>query len=207
MSDSRRVNPSRRTIVLVAAVSAVTAAVTVIGMRTLTGSGSLASACPELIGIAGPLVRMNLGPFPVAQSEHERPSSCVAMTDPVLVDSGFAVPAVPPGLLNAEEVFDALTRSIPGESDEMGTEGMAMAHFLVDEAGVVQQQRIEKSSGSEALDEALLAIAPLASFSPAETDEGPTEAWVAMTVAFHTEQSGLQRLRETLDQWRNQAEM
>ncbi len=106
------------------------------------------------------------------------------MIDPVLVDSELADD--PPGLLNDDEVFAALTNSIPGESDEVGTEGVAMAHFLVDETGAVLRQRIAESSGSETLDEALLALGPLASFSPAKTDGGPTEAWVAMTVGFRT---------------------
>ena len=129
------------------------------------------------------------------------------MFEPVLADSESAVPTVAPGLLNDDEVFSALSGSIMGYSDETGTEGVATAHFLVDATGVVQQQRIEESSGQAALEDALLAIGPLASFSPAETEEGPTEAWVTMTVGFVTKQSALQRLRETLERWRREAEI
>ena len=93
------------------------------------------------------------------------------MIAPVPVDPEFD--AVPPGLLNDDEVFAALRNSIPGEDDEMEAEGVAVAHFLVDETGAVQRQRIAESSGSRAMDDAVLAIGPLSSFSPAETDEGP----------------------------------
>lgn len=54
----------------------------------------------------------------------------------------------------------------------------------MDETGVVQQQRIARSSGHEALDEALLGIGPLASFSPAETEDGPAALWVSMVASI-----------------------
>lgn len=185
MSDS-----SRKTIVTVT-VAAVTAAVTVI---LLTGSGGLFNDCRRLYEGRQP-------PWTMSLSEDR----CVVVTGPVLVDSELAL-AGTPDLVNKEEVRRTLTTGILRAGAEIGTEGLAMAHFLVDETGTVQQQRIAESSGSPTLDEALLAVGPLASFSPAETGEGPTEAWIAMTVGFVTKQSRLQQLRERLDRWRNQAE-
>jgi len=211
MSNSRRGKRSRRTLATVAAVSAVTAGVTatvtVIGLRTLTGSGGFPRACQEIWEMGSPPWRVSLGPYAVSESDPAPPERCIVMFDPVLADSESAVPPVPPALLNDDEVFDALQSSIPGESGEMGTEGVAVAHFLVDETGVVKEQRIAESSGQAALEEALLAIGSLASFSPAETEEGPTAAWVAMTVGFATKRSALQRLRETLERWRREAEI
>ena len=157
--------------------------------------------------MGSPPWRVSLGPYAVSESDPAPPERCIVMFDPVLADSESAVPPVPPALLNDDEVFDALQSSIPGESGEMGTEGVAVAHFLVDETGVVKEQRIAESSGQAALEEALLAIGSLASFSPAETEEGPTAAWVAMTVGFATKRSALQRLRETLERWRREAEI
>lgn len=207
MSNSRKGKRSRSPLVIVAAVSAVTAVVTVIGLRTLTGSDSPYRACLEFLEMGSPPWRFSLGPYAVSESDPAPPERCIVMFYPVLADSESAVPTVPPGLLNVDEVFDALTGSIPGRNDETGTEGVAVAHFLVDEAGAVKEQRIAESSGRAALEEALLAIGSLASFSPAETEEGPTEAWVAMTVGFVTSQSALQRLRETLERWRSEAEI
>lgn len=206
MSDSRRVNPLRRIILVAAATGVLTAVLATAGLWTLTGSGSFFDACRAIIGDEGTPWQIQFGSYATEPAESAPPVRCVVMTDPGLVDSGLAAPSVPPGLLNADEVFRALGNSILGISDEMGTEGVAVAHFLVDETGTVQQQRIAESSGSPALDEALLAVGPLASLSPAETEEGPTEAWVALTVGFATKQSRLDQLRETLERWRNQAE-
>ncbi|MXW19158.1 MAG: energy transducer TonB [Gemmatimonadetes bacterium] len=207
MNNSRRGKRSRSPIVIAAAVGGVTAAVTVIGLGTLTGPDSLSRACLEFLEMGSPPWRVVIGPQSVSESDPAPPPRCIVMFEPVLADSESAVPTVAPGLLNDDEVFDALKTSIPGESGEMGTEGIAVAHFLVDETGAVQEQRIAESSGRPALEEALLAIGPLASFSPAETEEGPTEAWVVMTVGFITSQSALQRLRETLERWRSEAEI
>lgn len=157
--------------------------------------------------MGSPPVRVSFGPYPVSESDAGPRERCIVMLGPVLVDPESADAATPPELSNDDEVFAALTTSIPGESGEMGTEGVAVAHFLVDGAGVVRQQRIKETSGSEAVDEALLAIGPLASFSPVENEKGPTEVWVRMTVGFVTSQSPLQRLRETLERWRSEAEM
>lgn len=196
MSDSRRGKRSRRTI-LVAAGSAAFAVLMVLGIRTLTGPRGLVDAChaigQEAIGIA--TWRMNISA--------ER---CVVMIDPSLVDSELALAATPV-LVNDQEVFRALTTGIPRDGDALTAGAVAVVHFLVDEAGVVKQRRIAERSGYEALDEAALAIGPLATFEPAETEEGPTEAWVAMTFGLVRESSGLEQLRETLERWRNEAEM
>ena len=207
MSTSRKGKRSRSPIVIFVAVSAVTAVVTVLGLRTLTGSGSLARACLEFLELGSPPWRVSLGHHAASESDPAPRERCIVVFDPVLADSESAGPTVPPVLLNADEVFKALNGSILGRGDEMGTEGVAVVHFLVDETGVVKEQRIAESSGQAALEEALLAIGPLAGFSPAATEEQPTEAWVAMTVGFVTNQSELQRLRETLARWRSEAKI
>ncbi|MDE2763240.1 MAG: TonB family protein [Gemmatimonadota bacterium] len=190
MSDSRYGKQSRRSLVVVAAVSAVTAVVvvTVIGIRTLAGSRSFFRDCQA--------IQDRGTPFRTAFSHQTdgRERRCTVMLAPVLVDPELADAAAPPELSNDDEVFAALTESIPGEGDEMGTEGLAVAHFLVDETGAVQRRRIAESSGSRAMDDAVLAIGPLSSFSPVETGDGPVEAWVALTVGFRTDQSALQAL-------------
>lgn len=188
MGDSGYGKHSRRSLVVVVAVSAVTAVVTLIGIRTLTGSRSFFRDC-QAIQDRGTPFRTT---FSLQTDGPER--RCIVMLAPVLVDPELADATAPPELSNDDEVFAALTESIPGEGDEMGTEGLAVAHFLVDETGAVQRQRIAESSGSRAMDDAVLAIGPLSSFSPAETEEGPVEAWVALTVGFRTDHSALQAL-------------
>ncbi len=196
MGDSRKRNLPLRTIVLLATVSAVAAAVTVVGIRTFAGSGSFERACLELLEEGTPGL-VDIGPFAVSESV-PAPPRCIAIIGPLPVDQELALTR-PPDLLNTSDVLAALSGNIPHESEETGTEGVATAHFLVDETGVVQEQRIAESSGYKALDEALLAIGPLASFSPAETEDGPTEAWVAITLGLRVNQGALQRLRQMFD--------
>jgi TonB family protein len=195
MGDSRKRNMPLRTIVLLATVSAVATAVTVVGIRTFAGSGGFARACEELLdtGAAGVI-----GPFAVSESDPAPPPRCIAIIGPQPVDVELALTR-PPDLLNESDVLGSLYGNIPHESEEIGTGGQATAHFLVDETGVVQQHRITESSGYEALDEALLAIGPLASFSPTETEDGPSETWVAITVGYRVNQGALQRLRQMFD--------
>lgn len=194
MSDSRRGKRSRRTILVAAGITAF-AVLIVLGIRTLTGPRGLFDACYEIGQEARATWRVSISA--------ER---CVVVIDPTLVDSERSL-AVTPVLVNDQEVFRALTTGIPRDGDELAAAAVAVVHFLVDETGVVKQRRIAEGSGYEALDEAALAIGPLATFEPAETEEGPTEAWVAMTVGLVRESSGLEQLRETLERWRNEAEM
>jgi len=131
---------------------------------------------------------------------------CVVMINPTLVDSELSL-AVTPVLVNDQEVFRAIHTGIPVDGDALAAGAVAVVHLLVDETGVVKQRRIAEGSGYEALDEAALAVGALATFEPAETETGPTEAWVAMTVGLVRKPSGLKQLRETLERWRNEAEM
>ena len=173
MSSSGRDKRSRRIITVSAAIAAVTAAVAVSGCRTLAGFRDFHDACREVAKDVTTSWRINY--------EGQR---CVVMIDPVPVDSELTDRAPPPRLLNKDEVFDALKKSFVERSAETTIEGVAIAHFLVDEKGVVRQKQIATSSGHETLDEAVLAIAPLSSFSPAKGEMGPTEAWVALTVGI-----------------------
>lgn len=196
MSDSRRGKRSRRAVLVGAGITAF-AVLIVLGIRTLTGPRGLFDAChaigQEATGTA--TWRMSY-----------MAERCVVMIDPTLVDSELSL-AVTPVLVNDQEVFRALQTGIPVDGEELAAAAVAVVHLLVDETGVVKQRRIAERSGYEALDEAALAIGPLATFEPAETEEGPTEAWVAMTVGLVRESSGLEQLRETLERWRDEAEM
>ena len=176
---SRERNTPLGTIVLLATVSAVASGVTMVGLRMFDRPGGFARACLELMDSGAPS-RALFVPFSDMESPPDLPDSCVVLIGPLAVDADLAL-AQPPELLNGSNVLGALFGVIPQENGEIGTPDLATAHFLVDERGTVQQQRIARSSGYEALDEALLGTGPLASFSPAETDDGPTALWVEIS--------------------------
>ncbi len=181
MSSLRNGRSSGRTIAVWAAISAVSTVVILQGCQTLAGSRSFYDACHEVGKGAPTSWRVSF--------EAQR---CVVMIDPVLADSELAERELPralsgtlsPRLLNRDEVFDALQESLPGPTPAATIEGLAVVHFLVDEKGVVQEQRIARSSGHEFLNSAVLAVAPLADFSPAERQEG---TWVEITVGMRTQ--------------------
>ena len=195
MSSSRSGKPSRRTIILSAGLGAVIAVMAWVGIETLTET-RYPRSCSRIPHDLDTTLRVSYSDV-----------QCVVMANPVPVDSDPASLTVTPNLLNGKEVFRALVKSMRGQSAEDTGEGEAIAHFLVDEAGVVRQQRIAESSGHEALDEAVLALASQSTFSPAEDEEGATEAWVALRVGFGVGQSPLQRLQQQLERWRKEATM
>lgn len=120
----------------------------------------------------------------------------VILAAPVAADRDSADTVEVPSLLNVDEVVDVLLRSLGEQSPDPGFTGVANAHFLVDEAGMVQDPRIETGSGDEAVDEAVLALSAASSFSAAEDDQGPTEARVEMSVCVQVLRRGLlDRLR------------
>lgn len=177
MDESRKNHRPLRTLVLIA-VWGVTAVVTVAGLRMFDGPDDFIRDCQELLDTGSPS-RALVGPFAASESAPDRQERCVLLVGPHPLDVELAL-ARPPELLNGSDVLAALFGTIPDGSEEIGTRGLATAHLLVDETGVVQQQRIAQSSGHEALDEALLGIGTLASFSPAETEDGPVALWVSM---------------------------
>lgn len=195
MRNSRNRRPSRRILVLSAGIGLAAALVAWMGIETLTGP-RYPGGCTAIAQNAGTTWRINY-------SEGQ----CVVMVNPVPVDTDPSVLAVTPELLNVDEVFRALVKSVRGQSADDTGEAVAVTHFLIDETGVVRQTRIAESSGHQGLDEAMLALAPLSSFSPAEGEEGPTGAWVAVKAGFRVSQPALRRLQQRLERWRGEAEM
>ncbi len=175
MEESRRSNWLLHTLVLVT----VGLGVTVTVLRMFDGPHDFVRDCQESLDTGSP-ARALVGPSAASESAPDHPEWCVVLVGPHPVDADLALTR-PPELLNGSDVLGALFGNIPYGGEETGTRGLATARFLVDETGVVQQQRIDRSSGYEALDEALLGIGPLASFSPAENEDGPTAFWVRMS--------------------------
>ena len=105
------------------------------------------------------------------------------LVGPRPVDADLALTR-PPELMNGSDLLEALAGNIRQGGEEFGIRGEATAYFLVDETGVVRQQRIDSIGQNEAINKALLGIGPLATFSPAETEDGPTALWISMVALY-----------------------
>jgi protein TonB len=93
---------------------------------------------------------------------------------------------VAPRVLNMEELARALERNYPPLLRDAGIGGDVNVWFFIDEAGVVKNQKLDKSSGYEALDQAALKIAPLIRFSPAQNRDKKVAVWVSLPIKFST---------------------
>lgn len=91
-----------------------------------------------------------------------------------------------PDYINAADVRRALEREYPPLLRDAGIGGTVQIWFFIDERGAVKNQVIQTSSGSEALDEAALRVAPVFEFTPAENRGAPVPAWVSLPITFTT---------------------
>jgi TonB family protein len=89
-----------------------------------------------------------------------------------------------PTILNRDEVVATMTREYPPLLRDAGIGGTTQVYFLIDEEGVVEQVRLDESSGHEALDTAALNVAGAFRFSPALNGEEPVPVWVSFPITF-----------------------
>lgn len=95
-----------------------------------------------------------------------------------------------PQRTNDQEVVRALEREYPPLLRDAGIGGTVNVWFFIDEEGVVRNQRIQRSSGHGALDEAALRVAPVVRFTPALNQGEAVPAWVAFPITFGTTPGG-----------------
>src|SRR5512138_1167993 len=86
---------------------------------------------------------------------------------------------VRPELRNRAEIARALERNYPPLLRDAGIGGETLVWFFIDENGRVQNTRINKSSGYDALDQAALTVASQMQFSPALNRDKKVPVWVA----------------------------
>jgi TonB family protein len=91
---------------------------------------------------------------------------------------------VAPSLLNMEEVQQALIRAYPVEVREAGIGGRVTVWFYIDAVGRVQTTLINMTSGTDALDQAALAVAEVFRFSPAMNREERVAVWISLPITF-----------------------
>jgi TonB family protein len=96
----------------------------------------------------------------------------------------FTPMTVRPALTNVSSVQQALADQYPPLLREAGIGGSAMVWLFIDEAGVVQQVRLQRTSGYEALDAAALRVARTMEFTPAYNRDVRVPVWVAVPVTF-----------------------
>jgi protein TonB len=91
---------------------------------------------------------------------------------------------VAPSILNRQEVVRAMQREYPPLLRDAGIGGTVRVFFFIDEAGTVQDYRIDSSSGHQALDDAALAVADVYRFSAALNRDKKVPVWVSFPITF-----------------------
>ena len=98
----------------------------------------------------------------------------------------FTPYTVRPGLKNEREVQRALEREYPPLLRDAGIGGTVRVHFFITEEGMVQDTRIDQSSGHSALDEAALRVADVFEFTPALNRDKKVPVWISLPITFTT---------------------
>jgi TonB family protein len=91
---------------------------------------------------------------------------------------------VAPSITNRDEVIRAMTESYPPLLRDAGVGGTVRVYFFINDAGIVEQVRLDKSSGHQALDDAALNVAGAYRFSPALNREEKVPVWVSFPITF-----------------------
>jgi TonB family protein len=99
----------------------------------------------------------------------------------------FTPMTVRPQLTNAPEVQQALRDHYPPLLRDAGIRGTAMVWLFIDRAGAVQEVRLNRSSGHEALDQGALRVAARMQFEPARNGDETVPVWVALPITFEAD--------------------
>jgi protein TonB len=100
---------------------------------------------------------------------------------------GFTPMTVRPEILNVAEVRRMMEQQYPTILRDARIGGTVRVWFLVDEKGVVEETRIETTSGQQLLDQAALKVASVYRFSPARNRDQIVKVWVAFPVTFRVD--------------------
>ena len=96
----------------------------------------------------------------------------------------FTPYTVAPNYINANEVRQALESEYPPLLRDAGIGGTVQVWFFIDETGEVTNAEVFESSGSQALDDAALRVAPAFKFTPALNRDKAVPVWVSLPITF-----------------------
>lgn len=97
---------------------------------------------------------------------------------------GFTPYTVAPRVLNTDEVLQAMERAYPAILRDAGLGGTVRLLVRIDEEGVLQEARLDVSSGHPRLDAAAMELVDTYRFSPALNRDQAVSVWVSLPVTF-----------------------
>ena len=145
--------------------------------RPLRSAGYLVAGALALVAVACGI------PTPDALTAPEVTAD-EAETSPREAEPVFTPFTVRPELRNASEVQRTLSEEYPPLLRDAGVGGTTTVWFFIDAEGRVEQTRIARSSGHEAIDEAALRVAATMEFTPARNRDERVAVWVQFPITF-----------------------
>lgn len=92
--------------------------------------------------------------------------------------------SVAPTILNLAEIQRTMARQYPAFLQSAGIGGTVTVYFFIDEEGIVQDYRVDQTSGHQAFDDAALAVADVFRFSAALNGDEQVPVWVSFPITF-----------------------
>jgi TonB family protein len=134
----------------------------------------------QACGVENPMGPETLVPEETpAQAEHD-------VQEAITKEPTFTPFTVAPSILNRQEVIEAMEGQYPPLLREAGIGGTVRVYFLIGPDGVVQDARVDKTSGQAALDDAAIRVARVFQFSPALNGDKEVPVWVSFPITFQT---------------------
>lgn len=112
------------------------------------------------------------------------PPPAVAVEVDLSEQPTFTPFTVAPEILNRDEIIKAMGAAYPKILRDAGIGGVVRVYFFINEEGIVQTMRIDRSSGHQRLDEAALSVAGMYRFSPAINRDTRVPVWVSFPIRF-----------------------
>jgi TonB family protein len=122
--------------------------------------------------------------LPEAPAAPTVPASGASVRDVIEKGPSFTPFTVAPTILNRDEITHAMDAAYPPLLREAGIGGAVQVYFYIDAEGAVQDTRVSKSSGHQALDQAAIRVAKLFRFSPALNRDKKVAVWVSFPITF-----------------------
>ena len=129
----------------------------------------------------------------IADMDFDMPEAEEVPPAPPVLERGtepFTPFTVAPSLRNAAEAERILQREYPSILRDAGIGGQVGLLVYIDEEGVVQEARVQESSGHPPLDAAALRAVESFQFRPALNLDRTVPVWIALPVTFQSREQG-----------------